>query len=224
MKYSKLRQQIAWEAARLILEQPHLRYSDAKQLAAQRLCPAGFHPRDVPSDEEVSLQWKSLNESLTTYAWEHRFERYAELLKPLEFVRLDPLRHPEGDALYHSLQVFTIAQERLPYDEEFLTAALLHEVGRAFHRQNYVAEGLAVLEELITPRTAWFIENLQHAVSLSNGTLGIRARKRLETTEDYDELLLLAECDSAGRKTGVSVPDVEEAVAQLQSLSDSHEG
>ena len=42
---------------------------------------------------------------------------------------------PEGDALYHSLQVFALASDRLPYDEEFLTAALLHDVGKAINPQ-----------------------------------------------------------------------------------------
>ena len=39
--------------------------------------------------------------------------------------------HPEGDALYHSLQVFDLACEESPYDEDFLLAALLHDVGKA---------------------------------------------------------------------------------------------
>ena len=56
-----------------------------------------------------------------------RFRLYESLLLPLENVKQDPRYHPEGDALYHSLQVFQLAREALPYDEEFLTAALLHE-------------------------------------------------------------------------------------------------
>jgi len=56
---------------------------------------------------------------------------FLQLLEPLQAVKLNPRTHPEGDALYHSMQVFQGALEVRPYDEEFLLAALLHEVGRA---------------------------------------------------------------------------------------------
>ena len=42
------------------------------------------------------------------------------LLLPLENVPGSPVYHPEGDVLYHSLQVFEQARDRRPYDEEFL--------------------------------------------------------------------------------------------------------
>ncbi|HVU64768.1 MAG TPA: hypothetical protein VHC70_12385, partial [Phycisphaerales bacterium] len=53
------------------------------------------------------------------------------LLQPLESVKQNPKYHPEGDALYHSLQVFQLAVAAKPWDEEFLSAALLHDVGKA---------------------------------------------------------------------------------------------
>ena len=43
---------------------------------------------------------------------------------------LHPTIHPKGDALYHSLQVYDLACDEMPYDEEFLLAALLHDVGK----------------------------------------------------------------------------------------------
>ena len=46
------------------------------------------------------------------------------LLLPLERMRQNPKCHPEGDVLYHSLQVFDLACDAQPYDEEFLLAAL----------------------------------------------------------------------------------------------------
>ena len=64
-----------------------------------------------------------------------RFQIYEMLLLPLENVKENPEYHPEGDALYHSLQVFELARAELPYDEEFLLAALLHDVGKAIDRQ-----------------------------------------------------------------------------------------
>ena len=56
--------------------------------------------------------------------------------------------------LYHSLQVFELAREALPYDEEFLLAALLHDVGKAIDARDHVAAGLEALDGHITPRRA----------------------------------------------------------------------
>ncbi|HET6423336.1 MAG TPA: hypothetical protein VFG20_06615, partial [Planctomycetaceae bacterium] len=44
------------------------------------------------------------------------------LIEPLARVTLDPEFHPEGDALYHTLQVFELGVQERPYDEEFLLA------------------------------------------------------------------------------------------------------
>jgi hypothetical protein len=60
-----------------------------------------------------------------------RFMVFETLLLPLENIKQNPKYHPEGDALYHSLQVYQLALHELPYDEEFLLAALLHDVGKA---------------------------------------------------------------------------------------------
>ncbi len=58
------------------------------------------------------------------------YRLFEALLLPLEDVKQDPRYHPEGDVLYHSLQVFDHARDEMPYDEEFLTAALLHDLGK----------------------------------------------------------------------------------------------
>ena len=223
VKLSKLRQQIAWEAARLIRERPELRHSDARRLAAERLSPAGLRPRDLPSDAEVGDQLQEMAKAAVGSDWEDRFERYAELLRPLAGINQDPIRHPEGDALYHSLQVFALANDCLPYDEEFLTAALLHDVGKAIERRNHVAATLSALNGLISSRSAWLIENLQVARDLAKGTLGLRARRRLESSPDFDEVSLLAQCDREGRKRGVRVLDLEDAIEQIRKLSQQHE-
>ena len=39
-----------------------------------------------------------------------RFQLYEALLLPLEYVKESPRYHPEGDVLYHSLQVFDLAR------------------------------------------------------------------------------------------------------------------
>ena len=56
------------------------------------------------------------------------YELYELLLRPLEQVKQNPKYHPEGDALYHSLQVFELARQARPWDQEFVLAAILHDV------------------------------------------------------------------------------------------------
>jgi hypothetical protein len=151
-----------------------------------------------------------------------RFEHFLSLLMMLERVKQDPKTHPEGDALYHSLQVFDYVRKRAPYDEELLTAALLHDVGKAtdpFGENKYLAS-VKALRGRITARTARLIERLPAAKSQLAGSLGYRARRALDRDEDSEALALLAEADREGRKSGVEVPTAEEAVEALRDLSD----
>ena len=148
-----------------------------------------------------------------------RFQIYEMLLLPLENVKENPEYHPEGDALYHSLQVFELARLELPYDEEFLLAALLHDVGKAIDRHDHVTAGLEALAGHITPRVAWLIEHHLEAQDLMDGSLGARARRRLEASEDSAELKLLARCDRNGRQRGGEAPDLPEAIEYLRELS-----
>jgi hypothetical protein len=148
-----------------------------------------------------------------------RFQIYEMLLLPLENVKESPEYHPEGSALYHSLQVLDLARDELPYDEEFLLAALLHDVGKAIDRHDHVSSGLEALGDQITPRTAWFIEHHMEAQDLLDGTLGARARRRLEASEDFDALRQLARCDRNGRQRGVEAPELDEALEYLRELA-----
>ena len=153
-----------------------------------------------------------------------RWALYAALLRPLENVMLPRRTHPEGDALYHSLQVFELARAELPYDEEFLLAALLHSVGQALDRLDPVGSGLAALEGAISERTAWLIAHLPDAHACLEGTIGGRARRRLEENESFDELMTLARCDREGRRPGARVVRLEEALAYVRQLADACEG
>ena len=148
-----------------------------------------------------------------------RFQIYHALLVPLEHVKQSREHHPEGDVLYHSLQVFDLACNELPYDEEFLLAALLHDVGKGLNKDDHVGAALEALDGFLTERTAWFIAHHMEAHALRDGTLGVRARHRLEESEDFEELKLLGECDRAGRVRGAQVPDLDEALDYLRELS-----
>jgi len=148
-----------------------------------------------------------------------RFQIYEMLLLPLERVKESRKYHPEGDALYHSLQVFELARQELPHDEEFLLAALLHDVGKAIDPHEHVAAALEALDGFITPRTAWLIEHHMEAHALLDGTLGVRSWRRLEASEDFEELKLLARCDRDGRVRGADAPEVDEALEYLRELA-----
>jgi len=149
-----------------------------------------------------------------------RFQLFESLLLPLEEVKQNRKYHPEGDALYHSLQVFDLARDELPYDEEFILAALLHDVGKGIDRDDHVGSALEALEGFITERTAWLIAHHMDAHRIHDGTIGARAHRRLRENENYDDLLLLSECDRGGRQIGVMVPDVDEALDYVRELAD----
>ena len=149
-----------------------------------------------------------------------RFQLFESLLLPLEEVKQNRKYHPEGDALYHSLQVFDLARDELPYDEEFILAALLHDVGKGIDRDDHVGSALEALEGFITERTAWLIAHHMDAHRIHDGTIGARAHRRLRENENYDDLLLLSDCDRGGRQIGVMVPDVDEALDYVRELAD----
>jgi predicted nucleotidyltransferase len=149
-----------------------------------------------------------------------RFELYRMLLLPLEGVKQPAKYHPEGDALYHSLQVFELARRERPYDEEFLLAALLHDVGKAIDPADHVGAALEALEGSIPDRTAWLIEHHMEAQAYRAGTLGNRARARLQQSKDFDDLMLLRECDRLGRVPGAEVSELDEVLAYLRTLDE----
>ena len=93
---------------------------------------------------------------------------------------------------------------------------------KGIDRLDHTAAGLEALGEHVTPRTAWLIEHHMEAHRLLEGTLGVRARRRLEAREDFDELVLLAECDHDGRARGVAAPELDEAIDYLRELARFH--
>ena len=165
------------------------------------------HP-EVSIDEAIAEQEEAVDP----------YQLFRLLLQPLENVKQSAKHHPEGDVLYHLLQVFELAREERPWDEEFLQAALLHDVGKGIDRYDHVRAGVDALDGLITPRTAFLIENHMLALEYKAGTLGHRQRKRLEEAEDFEDLMLLRELDSKGRVPGAQVCTVDEAIDYLKEL------
>jgi hypothetical protein len=150
------------------------------------------------------------------------YQVYRMLLLPLENVQQGARHHPEGDVLYHSLQVFELAREHRPYDEEFLLAALLHDIGKGLDPANHVEAGLAALDGLITERTRFFIAHHMDAHDYRAGSLGAKLRRVLQASPDFDDLMLLRQLDDAGRVPGAMVGTVDEALDYLKELERSN--
>ena len=149
-----------------------------------------------------------------------RFVLFRMLLEPLEGVKQSQKYHPEGDALYHSLQVFELAREERPYDEEFLLAALLHDVGKAIDPSDHVAAGLA------GPgggdhRAHGLADRAPHGgARLSRrDARGPGARRGSSSPRSYDDLMLLHELDRNGRVPGASVCELDEALDYIRGLA-----
>src|SRR5580704_2863970 len=234
MSGDKLRQQILFEAARLMFQRQEQEYARAKLRAARTLCRQRLRPSQLPTNREIREELERLangyagvsllavseaDSDVPRSEGLDRFRVYRHLLLPLAKIEQDHKHHPEGDVLYHSLQVFALASDQLPYDEEFRLAALLHDVGKGIDPYDHIAAGLQALGDSISERTAWLIENHSLARGFLDGRLGIRARRRLQQSESYDELILLAKCDLAGRVPGAKVRELDEALAELRELA-----
>lgn len=143
------------------------------------------------------------------------FAVFQMLLEPLARVQWPTVAHPEGDALYHSLQVFELGRAEKPYDEEFLLACLLHDVGYGINPRHPVLSAIDALGTLITPRTRFLIE--QRPVA-SHYLLTGDCPKSLRKSPDFEDAVLLARCDRDGRVPGAQVDTLDEALAYIAQL------
>jgi hypothetical protein len=231
MNSDKLRRRICFDAAQLLHSRRETSFRAAKWRAARAITRSYVAPESVPTDMEIRMALQQLVsttvpaddcDGATEYGSgipDSRFDQYFSLLEPLDRVRLHRDTHPEGDLLYHSLQVFELARDARPWDEEFVTAALLHDVGKGIDPFDAETSTLKALDGIVWERTIWFVENLSTQHRLYNGTIGIRARRRLSQHEDGEDLKLLAKCDSDGRVPGRRVCELDEAIDYLKCLA-----
>ncbi|WP_337176554.1 HD domain-containing protein [Paludisphaera sp.] len=172
----------------------------------------GEGEEESPPEPEGDLPVPALSETID------RFAVYRLRLAPLEGVKQDPATHPEGDALYHSLQVFHLAREARPYHEEFLLAALLHDVGKAMGTRDHAAAAVDSLRGAVTDRTLWLIARHMDLHPNVHKKLGAKQRREIEESEYADDLRLLRECDDAGRVPGAVVESMEQALDYIKGL------
>ncbi len=119
MSSDRVRRRVAWEAARLMYTREESEYAPAKRKAARRVVSGPPRRGDLPSKREIRSELERLLESgdetlaacaepLDGRGKLDRFHVYQMLLAPLEQVKENANSHPEGDVLYHSLQVFAL--------------------------------------------------------------------------------------------------------------------
>lgn len=137
------------------------------------------------------------------------FDALVAMLEPLARVRQDPKHHPEGDALFHSLQVFDLA---LGAGEppHLVAAALLHDVGKACADGPHEESGAALIATFADERTCFLVERHMDLLRDAPGT-----RRRLRGDARLIELERLREHDLRGRRKSAHVPTLERAVGAL---------
>lgn len=134
------------------------------------------------------------------------------LLWGIHGVEQDPRWHPEGDALYHSLQVYQHAR-RCSRDPQLWAAALLHDVGKGLDEPHEL-EGAALLASWMPERVVWLV---RHHLDLLRDPA--RTRRKLRGTPRLRDLEALRTWDVAGRDPRARVCTVEEAVRAVVEVA-----
>lgn len=127
------------------------------------------------------------------------------LLVSLDGVEQSRRYHPEGDALFHSLQAFDLAR-RASADRVLWAAALFHDVGKAIDGPLHDEVGADLLEGLICPRVVWLV---RHHLDLLKEPR--RTRRSLRETSQLKDLERLRRFDLGGRDPRAEVLSPENA-------------
>ncbi|MCO4745583.1 MAG: HD domain-containing protein [Proteobacteria bacterium] len=141
------------------------------------------------------------------------YHQLVELLEALNGVPQNAIYHPEGDALFHSLQVYAHAAAE-DAEPELLAAALFHDVGKASAGPGHDIVG-AELTEGLSARTRWCIA---HHLDLLRHPGPTRAL--LHGTQRLSDLEYLRRWDLAGRDPLARVCSTEQAVSHVLEALD----
>lgn len=137
------------------------------------------------------------------------------LLEALDGIQQSPKYHPEGDALYHSLQVFELATHATD-DRVLWAAALFHDVGKAIDGPLHDEIGADLLEGLLPDRAVWLV---RHHLDLLKDPR--RTRRRWLGTPELLDLERLRKWDLGGRRPNARVMPIESALALLDGVIDT---
>ena len=137
------------------------------------------------------------------------YEYLLALLEQLDGVQQSLKYHPEGDALYHSLQVFQLAHDQ-SNDPELWAAALFHDVGKAVDPKHHDVWGSNALSGVLSERVCWLI--LHHLDLLKQPG---RAARRHRASPWLGDLHKLRRWDEAGRSPYAQVQSPETALNDI---------
>jgi predicted HD phosphohydrolase len=137
------------------------------------------------------------------------------LLAALDGIQQSPKYHPEGDALYHSLQVFELARKATD-DRVLWAAALFHDVGKAIDGPLHDEVGADLLEGLLPDRAVWLV---RHHLDLLKDPR--RTRRRWLGTPELLDLERLRKWDLGGRSPNARVIELQSAFDLLAGVIDS---
>lgn len=138
-----------------------------------------------------------------------------DLLRALDGIPQDPRYHPEGDALYHTLQVYQLALADTD-DPVMIAAALLHDVGKALRGPEHDLDGAELLDGLVAPRVVWLV---RHHLDLLRAPA--QTRRRLRGTHRLRDLEQLRRWDLGGRSPHAEVCTPEDAIEHLMQFADA---
>lgn len=132
------------------------------------------------------------------------------LLEDLDGVEEHPAYHPEGDCLFHSLQVFQRALSDTN-NPVLWAAALLHDVGKAVDYANHASVGSDMLSDILNPKITWLI---RHNLDLLKSPK--KTRRKWQGSQQLQDLEHLRRWDLSGRDIDTNVMSIPEAINILQ--------
>ncbi len=130
---------------------------------------------------------------------EELMEPYFSALEKCEGVKQMEIYHPEGDVFNHSLQVLSFAF-RETNDVDLILAAMLHDVGKTVNTKGHEQIAVEMLDEYLTAKTKWLIEQHMRVWYLILGEM--RKRSKVHELVNHPllpDLILLARWDKMGR-------------------------
>ncbi|MBT7444766.1 MAG: HD domain-containing protein [Methylococcales bacterium] len=137
------------------------------------------------------------------------YDEFLTLLYDLESVEQTPKYHPEGNALYHSLQVFHCAKAQTS-DPELHASALLHDIGKAVDCRCHAQWGAENLKAYCSERVCWLIEHHLDLLRHSHKT-----QLKFKNHPWLPDLHALRRWDTAGRNPNAWVTTPEDALQTL---------